>query len=133
MDTYHTISLSDEDDADPGWTVLDPQYQIPGTPTSSTGDEGARHQATDADSDEEDDARDRGELVPRTKPGGYDSRIEQMLYENPEIPILITEAGKSAENGRYIVYTIKTGVWNALTDMRSWPGHAWTDLDLRTS
>jgi len=34
-----------------------------------------------------------------------------MLYENPEMPILITDAGKSQENGRYIVYTIKTGVW----------------------
>ncbi|KAL1842407.1 hypothetical protein VTJ49DRAFT_5366 [Mycothermus thermophilus] len=87
-----------------------PRYDIPGTPSSSTGDEGPpRHETTDAETDEEEDARDRGELVPRTKPGGYDSRIEQMLYENPEIPILITEAGKSAENGRYIVYTIKTG------------------------
>ena len=34
-----------------------------------------------------------------------------MLYENPEHPILITDAGKSTESGgRYIVYTIKTGV-----------------------
>lgn len=45
------------------------------------------------------------------KKGGYDSRIEQILYENPELPILITDAGKSAEGGgKYIVYTIRTGV-----------------------
>ncbi|KAF4301262.1 Sorting nexin, cytoplasm-to-vacuole targeting pathway/endosomal sorting [Botryosphaeria dothidea] len=44
------------------------------------------------------------------KKGGYDSRIEQILYENPELPILITDAGKSAEGGgKYIVYTIRTG------------------------
>lgn len=45
------------------------------------------------------------------KRGGYDSRIEQILYENPELPILITDAGKSAEGGgKYIVYAIRTGV-----------------------
>jgi hypothetical protein len=49
--------------------------------------------------------------VPKRKPGGYDSRIEQVLYENPEMSILITDAGKSLESGgRYIVYTIRTGV-----------------------
>ncbi|KAL2752659.1 hypothetical protein ACRALDRAFT_1052437 [Sodiomyces alcalophilus JCM 7366] len=50
------------------------------------------------------------EVAPRRKPGGYESRIEQILYENPDLPILITDAGKSAESGgRYIVYTIRTG------------------------
>ncbi len=98
-------SSSSDEDADSDWvTVLDP------TTPSSTGDEAARRESTDADSDEDEDARSQGELVPRTKPGGYDSRVEQMLYENPELPILITDAGKSQESGRYIVYTIKTGV-----------------------
>lgn len=46
----------------------------------------------------------------RPKPGGYDSRIQQILYENPELPILITDAGKSLESGgKFIVYTIRTG------------------------
>jgi sorting nexin-41/42 len=41
----------------------------------------------------------------------YDSRIEQILYENPELPILITDAGKNHEGGgSFIVYTIRTGV-----------------------
>lgn len=41
----------------------------------------------------------------------YDSRIEQILHENPEMPILITDAGKNHESGgSFIVYTIRTGV-----------------------
>ncbi|OAX82406.1 sorting nexin-41, partial [Emergomyces africanus] len=46
---------------------------------------------------------------PRKK-GGYQSRIEQTLYEHPELPILITHAGKNHESGgSFIVYTIRTG------------------------
>ncbi|OJD12669.1 sorting nexin-41 [Emergomyces pasteurianus Ep9510] len=46
---------------------------------------------------------------PRTK-GGYQSRIEQTLYEHPNLPILITHAGKNHESGgSFIVYTIRTG------------------------
>lgn len=45
------------------------------------------------------------------KKGGYDSRIEQILYENEDLQILITDAGKSHESGgSYIAYTIRTGV-----------------------
>jgi len=103
------------DDADEEWMVIDPRYEVPHTP-SSTSDEapprsGFPRDSSDVESDEEADAHNRDELVPRRKPGGYDSRVEQMLYENPELPILITDAGKSSESGgRYIVYTIKTGV-----------------------
>ncbi|BDD60973.1 Sorting nexin-41 [Monascus purpureus] len=40
----------------------------------------------------------------------YDSRIEQILYENLDMPILITDAGKNHEGGgSFIVYTIRTG------------------------
>ena len=64
------------------------------------------------DSDEEYGAEDA--RVPR-KQGGYDSRIEQILYEHPELEIFITNAGKSNENGGgYIVYTIQTGVSSSL-------------------
>ena len=49
--------------------------------------------------------------APKKKKHGYDSRIEQILYENPDLPILIVDAGKSLESGgKYIVYTIRTGV-----------------------
>jgi hypothetical protein len=46
---------------------------------------------------------------PGPKPGGYSSRIEQILYENPDLPILITEAGRGTDGSKYIVYTIRTG------------------------
>lgn len=48
--------------------------------------------------------------MPR-KRGGYESRIEQILYENPDLQIVITDAGKNTESGgSYIAYTIRTGV-----------------------
>ena len=61
-------------------------------------------------SDEDDEEYpDQNHNMPRKK-GGYDSRIEQILYENPELQIVITDAGMSHESGRsYIVYTIRTG------------------------
>ena len=53
---------------------------------------------------------DEPQNVPRKK-GGYDSRIEQLLYENPDLQIVITDAGKNMESGgSYIAYTIRTGV-----------------------
>ena len=63
----------------------------------------------DDDDDEEYPAREHAH-IPR-KEGGYDSRIEQILYENPDLQIMITDAGKALESGgSYIVYTIRTGV-----------------------
>jgi hypothetical protein len=63
-------------------------------------------------SDEEQDetVQDRSANL-RRKKGGYDSRVEQILCENEDLQIVITDAGKSQESGAgYIVYTIKTGV-----------------------
>ncbi|KAF2144055.1 uncharacterized protein K452DRAFT_325337 [Aplosporella prunicola CBS 121167] len=57
---------------------------------------------------EYDDERPLGRRV-EPKKGGYDSRIEQILYENPDLPIIITHAGKNTEGGKYIAYTIRTG------------------------
>lgn len=114
-----SVELDDSEDADADWEIIDPRHDAPRTP-STTSDEAPPRpsfggESSVADSDEEAAAEavagSYGELVPRRKPGGYDSRVEQMLYENPELPILITEAGKSTEGGgRHIVYTIKTGV-----------------------
>ncbi|KAH6963840.1 hypothetical protein HG530_003057 [Fusarium avenaceum] len=85
-------------------------FEAPQTPTSESDDDhrqfdhSARHGGSDDDGDLSQDAG------PKRKPGGYDSRIEQILYENPKLSIIITDAGKSIESGgRYIVYTIKTG------------------------
>jgi len=45
------------------------------------------------------------------KKGGYDSRIQQILYENPDLEIQIVAAGKNMEGGgSYITYAIRTGV-----------------------
>lgn len=70
---------------------------------------------TEDSGEDNDDERDYGAPVKDRKKGVYDSRIEQILYENPELPILITDAGKNHEGGGgYIVYTIRTGVRTAL-------------------
>ena len=48
---------------------------------------------------------------PPRKKGGFDSRIEQILYEHSDLQIIITDAGKNHESGgSYIAYTIRTGV-----------------------
>ena len=63
-----------------------------------------------SDDDEEQYDQQRSGNLPKKK-GGYDSRVEQILYENPDLQIIITDAGKSNESGgSYIVYTIRTGV-----------------------
>jgi hypothetical protein len=62
-----------------------------------------------SDVDYNEDAQGTEQVVP--KKGGYDSRVEQWLYENPSSTILITYAGKNLEGGGgYIAYTINTGV-----------------------
>ncbi|KAM4054735.1 PX domain-containing protein [Hirsutella rhossiliensis] len=85
-------------------------FDAPHTPTSGSEDDqpAFRNSVVHDDSDHEDVTTDNE--PPRRKPGGYNSRIEQILYENPDMPIIITDAGKSLESGgRYIVYTIRTG------------------------
>ncbi|KAK8055927.1 PX domain-containing protein [Apiospora rasikravindrae] len=91
-----------------------PRFAEPQTPSTTSEDappppRSYGQDVSDADSDEEYAAQARVQ-VPQRKPGGYSSRIEQIIYENPELPIMITDAGKSVESGgRYIVYTIRTG------------------------
>ncbi|EXJ64487.1 sorting nexin-41 [Cladophialophora yegresii CBS 114405] len=58
--------------------------------------------------DEEDDDETQAETGPSPPKGGYDSRVQQILYEQPDLEIVITDAGKSADGG-YIVYKIRTG------------------------
>ena len=58
-----------------------------------------------------DDEGDYAQQRAPHKKGGYDSRIEQILYENQDLQIIITDAGKNHESGgSYIAYTIRTGV-----------------------
>lgn len=112
---WESIRLENEY-ADSDWEFVDG----PRTPSVSDheNDTETSHHAqqygrdtSDVASDDEYGAASSATAAPRRKKGGYDSRIEQILYENPELPILIVDAGKSSENGgKYIVYTIKTGV-----------------------
>ncbi|KAK4546642.1 hypothetical protein LTR36_001859 [Oleoguttula mirabilis] len=90
-----------------------PDNARPSTPPSdrSISPEPAHYTSRSADlSDEEfDDERAKGPKV-QVKEGGYDSRIEQILYEHPELEIQIVHAGKNTEGGGgYITYTIRTG------------------------
>ncbi|KAI1261124.1 hypothetical protein F5Y18DRAFT_402656 [Xylariaceae sp. FL1019] len=87
------------------------RFEAPNTPSTTSEDapppDTYQPQTSGLDSDDGDEF---GQPTPRRKPGGYDSRIEQILYESPELPILITDAGKSMESGgKAIVYTIRTG------------------------
>lgn len=109
---FQAIPLdSSSDHTDSDWDCVDPRYDIPQNAEVSSYNAPAH--ATESDEDDEVQAQ----VVPRRKPGGYDSRVEQILYENPQLPILITDAGKSVESGgRPIVYTIRTGVsWVVLS------------------
>ncbi|CAG8978353.1 hypothetical protein HYALB_00012488 [Hymenoscyphus albidus] len=111
---WQSIQLEDEK-TDSDWDLLD-GYNGPRTPsTISDTENGPNPQQYDCDasddgSDEEYGVASSATAAPKRKKGGYDSRIEQILYENPELPILIVDAGKSNEaGGKYIVYTIRTG------------------------
>jgi len=112
-----SICLDDELDADPEWDLIDRPYNEPHTPSTisdnhpdaDTDTQTHQYDTSDAGSDEE--YGEPSGTAPKRKKGGYDSRIEQILYENPDLPILIVDAGKSLESGgKYIVYTIRTGV-----------------------
>jgi hypothetical protein len=58
--------------------------------------------------DSEDDEDEEYRRMRREK--GYSSRVEQMLLENKNVQIAITDAGKNHEGSGFIVYTIRTGV-----------------------
>jgi len=108
----YSICLDAGSDTDADWDQIDQDF--PGIhtppPASSTEVEDPTRTAYQSD-DSDDEYGETAETAPKRKKGGYDSRIEQILYENPELPILIVDAGKSIESGgKYIVYTIRTGV-----------------------
>ncbi|KAF2742858.1 hypothetical protein M011DRAFT_432313 [Sporormia fimetaria CBS 119925] len=85
-------------------TPPSPQSATP--PHESPQQYNAQRDMSDVDYNDESPQEER--VTP--KKGGYDSRVEQWLYENPGASILITYAGKNHEGGGgYIAYTINTG------------------------
>ncbi|KAI0971718.1 hypothetical protein F4678DRAFT_72633 [Xylaria arbuscula] len=109
FDRRDSITSSSANPASPGSRDYQQRFEAPNTPSSTSEDAAPPLEYGQQPRDtESDDGYDQP--TPRRKPGGYDSRIEQILYENPELPILITDAGKSTESGgKFIVYTIRTG------------------------
>lgn len=84
-----------------------PNYGFGGDRTPSVHSYSSRRRGDDDDEEDEEYRRSRRER-------GYSSRIEQMLLENKNVPIVIADAGKNNEgSGGYIVYTIRTGVCKA--------------------
>ena len=69
-----------------------------------------------SDDETEDDREPEASHAPPK--GGYDSRVQQILYESPDLEVVITDAGKSSDGG-YIVYKIRTGVGGQISDTRS--------------
>ncbi|GAB7360104.1 hypothetical protein MBLNU230_g7868t1 [Neophaeotheca triangularis] len=90
------------------------RFDRPATPPSDqetleTGPAFAQTRPSDLSDEELDDDRARGPKI-EPKKGGYDSRIEQMLYEFPDQDIHIVHAGKNTEGGgSHIAYAIRTG------------------------
>ncbi|KAI0526579.1 hypothetical protein F5B22DRAFT_655707 [Xylaria bambusicola] len=109
FDRRDSVTSSSANPASPTSRDYQQRFETPNTPSSTSEDAAPPitygREPSDIESDD-----DFNQPTPRRKPGGYDSRIEQILYENPELPILITDAGKSTESGgKFIVYTIRTG------------------------
>lgn len=92
-------------------------YNFGGRRTPSEHSHESRRRGDDDDEEDEEYRQARREK-------GYSSRIEQMLLENKNTPIVIADAGKNNEgSGGYIVYTIRTGVGSALRSVgEGWMG-----------
>ncbi|PHH72284.1 hypothetical protein CDD82_6049 [Ophiocordyceps australis] len=111
FDRRDSIASSPGNPASPTYRDY-PSLHHPHTPTSGSEDDEPAFTNNGAHSHPnlDQDTGPAPSAAPKRKPGGYNSRIEQILYENPDMHVLITDAGKSSENGgRYIVYTIRTG------------------------
>lgn len=80
-------------------------------------------------SDEDDGRYDNYQAHGYSRKNVYDSRVEQILYENLDLPILITDAGKNHEGGgSFIVYTIRTGVCSSCLGSVDYCSGGWDGL-----
>ena len=121
LDNMEDIYLSDGYEAGSDWDIIGNDLNDPSDPNIFTNppdfaqSAGFEHDDTDSEEDYRSEALENSR--PGPKPGGYAGRIEQILYEKPNLPILITEAGKGSDGTKYIVYTIRTGVSLTLLDL----------------
>ncbi|KAL2863433.1 PX and BAR domain-containing protein [Aspergillus lucknowensis] len=101
-ESLHSTSLSPP--------LYNNDYPPPPSSQSSNPNSSGFSQPHDPSDDDAGDYNSQQATAGYTRKSVYDSRIEQLLYENPEMPILITDAGKNHEGGgSFIVYTIRTG------------------------
>lgn len=113
-----TVPLDASEEEDIDWTLVGTNLNDSTDPSSYSNppdfaqSAGFQHDDTDSGEDYRSEALENSR--PGPKPGGYAGRIEQILYENPNLPILITDAGKGSDGTKYIVYTIRTGVCGTL-------------------
>ncbi|EXJ89203.1 sorting nexin-41 [Capronia epimyces CBS 606.96] len=101
----------DNQSAEPRNPALSASYSNQSSPPSShsSPDQPPQFLSRPDNLSDEDEDYDRSlEPAPTPPKGGYDSRVQQILYENPDLEIIITDAGKSSDGG-YIVYKIRTG------------------------
>ncbi|KAK2796635.1 Sorting nexin-41 [Emmonsiellopsis sp. PD_5] len=112
----HSSAITDPFHAEPG----SPTLEAPSTPLSSQSsldpppDYVSRVESSINEEEDHEDTENYAAAADsqgyQRKKGTYQSRIEQILSENPDLPILITHAGKNHESGgSFIVYTIRTG------------------------
>ncbi|KAK2802058.1 CSN-associated deubiquitinating enzyme Ubp12 [Onygenales sp. PD_10] len=112
----HSSAITDPFHAEPG----SPTVEAPSTPLSSQSsldqppDYVSRVESSINEDEDHGDTENYAAAGDsqgyQPKKGVYQSRIEQILSENPDLPILITHAGKNHESGgSFIVYTIRTG------------------------
>ncbi|KAJ4298160.1 Sorting nexin, cytoplasm-to-vacuole targeting pathway/endosomal sorting [Kalmusia sp. IMI 367209] len=113
---YGSFARHDSNSSEvPGLTSPGALPYRPATPPSETSSPArgspeyiSQRDMTDIDYDDN-EASSEGERIV-SKKGGYDSRVEQWLYENPESNILITFAGKNqVGGGNFITYQIDVG------------------------
>lgn len=99
---------NDEDNNPYGTSFDGHEPGIPNSPAENQSSFAQQFYQQDEESESDEDYSNQ--LGKSSSPKSYESRILQILHENPELPIQIVDAGKSLESGgKYIVYTIRTG------------------------
>jgi sorting nexin-41/42 len=97
--SYTNNSYQDHDQPSPP-----PSYRT--TPNDAAS---SQYQPTQNDLSDEDEDEYRQQQSGNLPRRGYDGRVQQILFENPDLEIMITDAGKSPHGG-FIEYRIRTGV-----------------------
>ena len=102
LDLNTSFALTDMRNLDRDSSPPPPSYKSAEPPEFLT-------RPTDSSEDDQEEYPQQQQSGHLPRKGGYDARVQQVLYENPDLEIIITDAGKSP-HGSFIEYRIKTGV-----------------------